>query len=344
MSLVPNYGSSSESDESDHESAPQQQQKTKRPLASLLPPPKKTVSIALPKLQDDAEDDLDRERKRPKTTVGLGLADLLPAPKNYKHVPVSKTTTDKAFIPHALSKKMKGKQKASVAQEPSEAPLPSKDDASQADGSDVDEENDDDDDNNNNNENEDVKQESTKFTGSFFHIGKDLKEKEIRMEPKIKPVLATPGPMYSVERPPAEQQQQPELAAVDMYAYDPNAMYSADPSVYYQYEQATSVQSLQNDPELERLVGKRVRGEGNIQIKDVNQTDMLPSEEWRRAQALTAAPKFNNGVAMQASKQQMRTNNIMALAAQAVNNQEKMDEMFAANKKTRREAARKYGF
>lgn len=48
--------------------------------------------------------------------------------------------------------------------------------------------------------------------------------------------------------------------------------------------------------QLERLVGKRVRGEGNIQIREVNQNDMLPSEEWRQAQALTAAPKFNNGV------------------------------------------------
>jgi hypothetical protein len=53
--------------------------------------------------------------------------------------------------------------------------------------------------------------------------------------------------MYSVERPPVEQQE-PELAAVDMYAYDPNAMYSSDPSIYYQYEQATNVESLQNDP------------------------------------------------------------------------------------------------
>jgi hypothetical protein len=46
---------------------------------------------------------------------------------------------------------------------------------------------------------------------------------------------------------------------------------------------------------------------------------------------------------MQASKQQIKKNNIMALAAHAVNNQEKMDEMFAAHKKTRREAAKKYG-
>lgn len=239
MSLVPNYGSSSESEDSDHESTPQQQ--TKRPLASLLPPPKKTVSIALPKLQDDDEDDVDRERKRPKTTVGLGLADLLPAPKNYRSVPVSKTTTDKAFIPHALSKKMKGKEKAAVKQEPAtEASKPSVDQEPQAGPSDDDEDED----------SQDAKQEGTKFTGSFFHIGKDLKDKEeINIQPKAKPVLAaTPGPMYSVERPPAEQQ--PELAAVDMYAYDPNAMYSADPSVYYQYEQASNVEGLQDDPEV----------------------------------------------------------------------------------------------
>ncbi|KAL7325660.1 hypothetical protein PS15p_208110 [Mucor circinelloides] len=335
MSLVPNYGSSSESEDSDHETAPQTQ--TKRPLSSLLPPPKKTVSIALPKLEDDEEDDLDRERKRPKTTVGLGLADLLPAPKNYKSVPVSKTTTDKAFIPHALSKKMKGKEKAAAQEEPAEESKSIVNEEQEVDKLD------DEDVEGGDKDDEDAKQENTKFTGSFFHIGKDLKDKEINIQPKVKPVLATPGPMYSVERPPVEQQQ-PELAAVDMYAYDPNAMYSADPSVYYQYEQATNVEGLQDDPELERLVGKRVRGEGNIQIKEVNQNDMLPSEEWRRAQALTAAPKFNNGVTMQASKLQMKKNNIMALAAQAVNNQEKMDEMFAANKKTRREAAKKYGF
>lgn len=46
---------------------------------------------------------------------------------------------------------------------------------------------------------------------------------------------------------------------------------------------------------------------------------------------------------MSASKLQMKKNNIMALAAHAVNNQEKLDEMFAAHKKTRREAATKYG-
>lgn len=46
---------------------------------------------------------------------------------------------------------------------------------------------------------------------------------------------------------------------------------------------------------------------------------------------------------MAASKMQMKKNNITALVAHAVNNQEKLDEMFAANKKTRREASKKYG-
>lgn len=45
----------------------------------------------------------------------------------------------------------------------------------------------------------------------------------------------TPGPVYSVERPPAIEE--PQYAAVDAYAYDPNAMYSTDPSTYYQYQQ-----------------------------------------------------------------------------------------------------------
>lgn len=104
--LVPDYSSSSDS-ESDTEPI---QQIKKRPLSSLLPPPKKTklIHIELPKLQDDHEEEY--QSKPLKSTSGLGLADLLPAPKNYKGpVPVTQTTT--AFMPHALSKKMKGKEK-----------------------------------------------------------------------------------------------------------------------------------------------------------------------------------------------------------------------------------------
>lgn len=65
-------------------------------------------------------------------------------------------------------------------------------------------------------------------------LGKDLKEEAI-VESAPKPVQATPGPMYSVERPPAVEE--PQFAAVDAYAYEPNAMYSADPSTYYQYQE-----------------------------------------------------------------------------------------------------------
>lgn len=41
--------------------------------------------------------------------------------------------------------------------------------------------------------------------------------------------------MYSVERPPTIEE--PQITAVDAYAYDPNAMYSTDPTTYYQYQQ-----------------------------------------------------------------------------------------------------------
>lgn len=46
---------------------------------------------------------------------------------------------------------------------------------------------------------------------------------------------------------------------------------------------------------------------------------------------------------MVASKLQSKKNNIFALAAQAVNNQEKLDQQFAANRRTKRETANKYG-
>ncbi|KAI9262446.1 mitotic checkpoint regulator, MAD2B-interacting-domain-containing protein [Helicostylum pulchrum] len=321
MSLVPDYSSS----DSDSDNEPVQQQVKKRTLSSILPPPKKTklIQVELPKLQD--EDDEDNTPSKPlKSSVGLGLADLLPAPKNYKGpVPVTKTTT--AFMPHALSRKGKEKQVAPVVQQKQEEPAET---IAQ--------------------EEEEVEEEVVytprKYTGSFFHIGKELKEEPV-VENTPKPVQPTPGPVYTVERPPATEE--PQYTAVDAYAYDPNAMYSTDPSTYYQYQQqyeANNVGELEDGEDLQRLVGKRLRGESNIQIKTIHQADMLPSDEWREHQALTAAPKFNNGTTMQASKLQMKKNNIMALAAHAVNNQEKLDEMFAAHKKTRREAATKYGF
>lgn len=307
----------------------------KRGLASLLPPPKKTktIQIEAPKFEEDDEEE---PIKPMKTTTGLGLADLLPAPKNYKGpVPVTKTTT--AFMPHSLSKKQKGKEKAEApeVQKKEEGEKETEEDELEEEVVEK--------------ETEEPIQPSQKFTGSFFRLSKDLKEEPApKTAPKI--VQPTPGPVSTVERPPVDEG--PQYSAVDAYAYDPNAMYSTDPNAYYQYQQQyqqyqqeyETVGNLDNGDDLQKLVGKRLKGEANIQIKTINQTDILPSQEWREAQALTAAPKFNNGITMSASKMQMKKNNIMALAAHAVNNQEKMDEMFAANKKTRRDASKKYGF
>ncbi|KAI9475979.1 MAG: hypothetical protein EXX96DRAFT_575315 [Benjaminiella poitrasii] len=333
MSLVPNYGSSSESEDSDTESKPQQ---VKRSLSSLLPQPKKTVYIDLPKINDDEPDEVERNPKRNKSSTGLGLADLLPAPKNTpKSVPVSKTTTDKAFIPHSLAKKLKGKGKAISEEQSTKEEEKSVEQEKQYKTEEVKDE-------------EVIEEKSTEkietpkqYTGPFFRLGKDLKEEPVKKAAVQKPAHIPIGSVYTVEKPPEE----PQMTAVDAYAYDPNAMYSADPSVYYQYQQQAYEESSSADNiDLEKFVGRRARVEAGIQIKTINQQDILPSEEWKAAQALTAAPKFNTGASMQASKLQMKKNNIMALAAHAINNQDKLDEMFAANKKTRREAAKKYGF
>ncbi|KAI7901523.1 mitotic checkpoint regulator, MAD2B-interacting-domain-containing protein [Cokeromyces recurvatus] len=335
MSLVPNYASSSDSDESDNESKPQQkiETRTKKTLSSLLPQPKKTVYIDLPKIKDDNEEEEEIERKpiRNKTTAGLGLADLLPAPKNRAiSVPVTKTTTDKAFTPHSLAKRLKEKNQA--IREKLEKKEENKDETSKYDDIET-----------NNEEDELVENQKEeaikKYTGPFFRVGKDLKEEQPIKKPVQKHTDIPIGPIYTAEKPP--EPEEPELTAVDAYAYDPNAIYSADPSLYYQYQQQTHEQ---DDINLEQYIGKRARGETSVQIKTINQQDILPSEDWRATQALTAAPKFYTGAPMQASKLQMKKNNIVALAAHAVNNQERLDEMFAANKRTRREAARKYGF
>ncbi|KAI7871377.1 mitotic checkpoint regulator, MAD2B-interacting-domain-containing protein [Mucor mucedo] len=311
--LVPDYSSSSSDSESEvvvHTPPP------KRSLSGLLPAPKKakTIHIALPKLDDD--DTTEGTSNPPqKSSSGLGLADLLPAPKH---------GSQKSTFSPALPKKSKGKEKR-VSPEPTEQPVEQEEEEEEE-------------------EEEEVVDYAPKK--SFFHFGKDLKEE--RTTPTAKPVQATPGPLYSVERAPAVEE--PQFAAVDAYAYDPNAMYSADPSTYYQYQQQQQLEEsdhvgdLEDGQDLQRMVGKRLRGESNIQIKTIHQRDMLPTKEWREQQALTAAPKFNNGMTMSASKLQMKKNNIMALAAHAVNNQEKLDEMFAAHKKTRREASTKYGF
>lgn len=155
MSLV--HYSDSDSEDSDVEQQQQQpsihpQNLKKRGLSSLLPPPKKTKTIQIEAPKFEQDDDEEEPVKPMKTTTGLGLADLLPAPKNYKGpVPVTKTTT--AFMPHSLSeKKLKGKEpevqkKEEVEEDVSEEEFTEK-------------------------ETEEPSQPSQKFTGSFFRLSK----------------------------------------------------------------------------------------------------------------------------------------------------------------------------
>ncbi|KAG0768541.1 hypothetical protein G6F57_003800 [Rhizopus arrhizus] len=313
MSLVPDYSSDSET--SDTEQPQKQQQPQKRSLSSLLPAPKAKKSVVYVDLPENVDEEESKPAKRAKTTSGFSLADLLPAPKN--NTKPSPAVTDKLLTPHSLMKNLKEKKKEVV---------PKKEEKEE--------------------EEEEEEELPKKYTGSFFHIGKELIDEPIA-ENKPKPVQTTTGLVYTVEKP-------KEVTAVDAYEYDPNAMYSTDPSAYHYYQQQQQQQQEEeeyDEPEangslddLQHIVGHRMRGDHNIQIKSVNQSDMLPSEEWRATHALTQAPKFDDGISLTASKLQLKKNNIMALAAHAINNREKLDNMFAEQKKTRRDAAKKYGF
>ncbi|ORE07665.1 hypothetical protein BCV72DRAFT_249300 [Rhizopus microsporus var. microsporus] len=319
MSLVPDYSSDSETSDTEQVVNTQPQ---KRTLSSILPPPKekKSIYVDLPADSLDDNDEDQKPVKRTKTTAGFSIADLLPAPKNNRGG-LTMTGADKPSAALSLAKKLREK-KEEKKQEEVTATV-------------VEEE-----------EEEQVEEQPKKYTGPFFRIGKELKEDEPVIESTPRPIQPTLGLEYTVERP-----KEPEKTAVDAYEYDPNAMYSADPSAYYYYQQQhQESQSIADDDDnnelddLQHLVGHRARGEQKIQIKTVNQADMLPSEEWRAQHALIQAPKFDDGISLTASKLQLKKNNIMALAAHAVSNREKLDNMFAEQRKTKRDAARKYAF
>ncbi|CAO3679459.1 unnamed protein product [Rhizopus stolonifer] len=303
MSLV-HYSSDSE----EEEQLPQ-----KRSFSSLLPEPKKVVYVDLPKVEKE-EDEEEQRIKRPKTSLGLSLADLLPAPKN------TNPFQFKESLAVSLAKKVKEKkevetQKEKVVEETT-----------------VEEEK----------EEERVEEELPKtHMGSFFRIGKELKEEPVAVPSKPKFIQpTTTGLVHTVERP------KETVAPTIDYDYDPNAMYSTDPSAYQYYQQSQEYPQIENNEldDLQHIVGHRMRGEHNIQITTVNQSDMLPTAEERATQLLTQEPVFDEGPGLSASKLQLKNNNIMALAAHAVNNKAKLDNMFAEQKKTRRDAAKKYGF
>lgn len=144
MSLVPDYSSDSET--SDTEQPQKQQQPQKRSLSSLLPAPKAKKSVVyvdLPENVDDEEEN--KPAKRAKTTSGFSLADLLPAPKN--NTKPSLAVTDKSLTPHSLMKKLKEEKKEVI---------PKKEEKEE--------------------EEEEEEELPKKYTGSFFHIGKQKKK------------------------------------------------------------------------------------------------------------------------------------------------------------------------
>ncbi|KAI9263712.1 hypothetical protein BY458DRAFT_438704 [Sporodiniella umbellata] len=305
MSLV-HY--SSDSEEEEH--VPQ-----KRTLSSLLPEPKKVVYVDLPKIEKEEEEEEQDRKKRPKTSAGFSLADLLPAPKNTN--PFERTEGQQISIAQKVREKKK---------EPAPEPILEPEEKEEEKLEDT--------------QKTEEDEPPKKHVGSFFHLGKDLKqEPTISAKPKtIQPV--TTGLVHTVERP-KEGISQPIIDD----DYDPNAMYSTDPSAYQYYQQYQQTEQVEeeNTDDLQHLVGHRMRGECNIQFTTVNQSDMLPTEEERATQLLTQAPVFDEGPGLTASKLQLKNNNIMALAAHAVNNREKLDSMFSEQKKTRRDAAKKYG-
>lgn len=261
MSLVA-YDSSSESGDSDHEKHAQQ---PKRSLTPVLPTPKNTIYVDLPKLEADKnQNDEERQIKRPKISVGLGLADLLPTPKNTSStMTVMKSKAKKSYIPHALSKKMKNKSKESKV-------MPN---AVQE-------------------EEEELTKEAKpiQHNGPFFRLGKELRSGSASKS-SPKPAVSLHEEFTVGKEPPKLGD---EMTAVDIYSYDPNNIYSTDTAAYYQHqqEQQAYYDSLQETEHFENITG--LKPDSNI--RSVNQSDMLFSDEDRVTRALVQAPKFETSV------------------------------------------------
>ncbi|KAI8335027.1 proline-rich protein [Chlamydoabsidia padenii] len=177
----------------------------------------------------------------------------------------------------------------------------------------------------------------------FFKIGAKLKE-----EPVVKPATSS---ITTTTTTTTQQQQQEQLPVLE----DPNAMYAygADPNAYYQYyyqqEQTTddssTKETLGNDV-LSQLGGKRRGEHAGVNIIDVNQTDILPTEEWRR-QAEAQQPKFaatTSSATFEVNSLKKKKNNIMALAAQAKTMEHALEERYAQERIAKAQARNRYGF
>ncbi|KAI7856752.1 mitotic checkpoint regulator, MAD2B-interacting-domain-containing protein [Circinella umbellata] len=216
--------------------------------------------------------------------------------------------------------------------------------------------------------------EDDSYAGPFFRLGAELKTTPAATKTSSStytiPTRATKekGKATQSQQPQQSQQSEPQQTAVDAYAYsDPNAMYSygTDPSAYYQYYQQQEEQQEYNsgqvsntnesessvfgdldDTAITRLTGKRKGRDSQIQIKTVNQNDILPSEQdWKYNAQPISTPKFvTNASQVQATGLQKKKNNIMSLISHAQSMQDRLDEQFASGRTAQNEARRKYGF
>ncbi|SAM09311.1 hypothetical protein [Absidia glauca] len=333
LSLV-DYGSSDSEDE-DQQQQPSLPHKRTSPsggLGQLLPPPKNNSKPAttsskksifyIPSAKDLGNDNDEEQEDKPSKRLKLGsastnLADLLPAPKNHQN-PFRKPATPTPT--------------------PVAVPTPTPSTTTQPDDKDAKEEDDEDDDDEVSEDGKPVKSTST-FTGSFFNIGSKLKEKPILKSTSTTTTTTTTST--------TDTQQQEQLPVLE----DPNAMYAygADPNAYYQYyyqqEQATedTKETLGNDV-LSQLGGKRRGEHAGVNIIDVNQTDILPTEEWRRHaeanQPIFAQPTSDS---FDVNSLKKKKNNIMALAAQAKSMEHQLEERYAQERIKKAQARNRYG-
>ncbi|KAI9312438.1 hypothetical protein BX666DRAFT_1987433 [Dichotomocladium elegans] len=332
-------------------------------------PSKSVIFVDLPKAHESESDDDDEDKKLSKrqktsTSGSLDLADLLPAPKRgyslTRPKPSTAPSSTPVLPPPSPSPKHKVEASSSVITQhssfrPQDHPEHQKKTPAKVE---VDEDN-----------------EPVQHAGPFFHLGAELKSRPLYgtnvTKKKAPTVAAEPKRTKSQQKEPTKTQQQEQgqqhyMTAADAYAYsntDVNAMYSYDPAQYYQYwqqyqQQQEGVDSTAQEAESSadpfanmddatytRLTGKRKQRESNINIKTVNQEDILPDAQWHERNKQLQAPKFiSTAATFEASGLQRKKNNIMALAAQAQSMQERLNDQFASSRTTMQESRRKYGF
>ncbi|KAJ1658776.1 hypothetical protein IWQ61_002045 [Dispira simplex] len=112
------------------------------------------------------------------------------------------------------------------------------------------------------------------------------------------------------------------------------------------YPEACSTSSPELDAQTLRVLGGRRAIKETIKFKEINQASQLtPVPGQATAQVAMATRKPSRALDhLQPSQSQKQKNNIMHLAFQALENEGKLKEMYAMNRKTKRETKGKYGF